>query len=69
VVVHGVVRDIAVLRTLPLGIEAPGTNPRRSARTGAGERGVPVTFGNATFGPGDAVHSDDDGVVVLPRTA
>jgi hypothetical protein len=48
-------------------IKALGSNPRKSTKTGAGERDVPVSFGNATFGPGDLVHSDDDGVVVLPR--
>jgi regulator of ribonuclease activity A len=67
VVIHGAVRDVAVLATLELGIKALGSNPRKSAKTGAGERDVPVSFGNATFGPGDLVHSDDDGVVVLPR--
>lgn len=67
VVIHGAVRDVAVLRTMALGIKALGSNPRKSTKTGAGERDVPVTFGNATFGPGDLVHSDDDGVVVLPQ--
>ncbi len=66
VVIHGAVRDVAVLRTLPLGIKALGSNPRKSAKTGAGERDVPVTFGGATFAPGDLVVGDDDGVVVLP---
>lgn len=65
--IHGAVRDVAVLRTPALGIKALGSNPRKSAKTGAGERDVPVSFGSATFGPGDLVHSDDDGVVVLPR--
>jgi regulator of ribonuclease activity A len=67
VVIHGAVRDVAVLRTMALGIKALGSNPRKSTKTGAGERDVPVTFGSATFGPGDLVHSDDDGIVVLPR--
>ncbi|QJW37736.1 ribonuclease E activity regulator RraA [Cellulosimicrobium protaetiae] len=66
VVIHGGVRDTAVLRTLPLGIKALGSNPRKSAKDGAGERDVPVTFGGATFMPGATVVSDDDGVVVLP---
>jgi regulator of ribonuclease activity A len=66
VVVNGAVRDSAVLAGIPLGIKALGTNPRKSSKTGAGERDVPVTFGGATFSPGDQVWSDDDGVVVLP---
>ncbi|MET8354238.1 MULTISPECIES: ribonuclease E activity regulator RraA [unclassified Micromonospora] len=66
VVINGAVRDVAALRALPIGIKALGTNPRKSAKTGAGERDVPVAFGNCTFDPGAAVHSDDDGIVVLP---
>ncbi len=69
VVIHGAVRDVAVLRTLPLGVKALGSNPRKSAKTGAGDRDVPVTFGGATFAPGDLVVGDDDGVVVLRRDA
>ncbi len=69
VVIHGAVRDVAVLSTIDLGIKALGSNPRKSTKTGAGERDVPVTFGSATFSPGDQVWSDDDGVVVLRRAA
>jgi regulator of ribonuclease activity A len=66
VVIHGAVRDVAVLGTLDLGIKALGANPRKSAKTGAGERDVVVTFGGTTFTPGARLVSDDDGVVVLP---
>lgn len=65
VVIHGAVRDVATLRTIDLGIKALGSNPRKSTRTGAGERDVPVTFGGCEFRPGATLHSDDDGVVVL----
>ncbi|MFJ6195884.1 ribonuclease E activity regulator RraA [Micromonospora sp. NPDC092111] len=65
VVINGAVRDVAALRTLPIGIKALGSNPRKSAKTGAGERDVEVTFGNCVFTPGATVCCDDDGVVVL----
>ncbi|MCV7191763.1 ribonuclease E activity regulator RraA [Mycolicibacterium brumae] len=64
-IVHGAVRDAATLRTLDIGIKALGTNPRKSTKTGAGERDVPVSFGGVTFTPGDIAHSDDDGIVVI----
>jgi regulator of ribonuclease activity A len=66
VVINGAVRDVAALRTMELGIKALGSNPRKSAKHGAGERDVAVTFGGATFSPGSWLVSDDDGVVVLP---
>jgi regulator of ribonuclease activity A len=66
-VLHGAVRDSGALSGLGLGIKALGTNPRTSAKTGAGALDVPVTFGGVTFHPGDILHADDDGVVLLPR--
>jgi regulator of ribonuclease activity A len=67
--VHGAVRDSAALSGLDLGIKALGTNPRRSAKAGAGAVDVPVTFGGVTFYPGDILHADDDGIVLLPQSA
>jgi regulator of ribonuclease activity A len=64
-IVHGAVRDASTLRTLDIGIKALGTNPRKSTKTGAGERDVPVTFGGVTFVPGEIAYSDDDGIVVV----
>lgn len=63
VVINGAVRDVAALRRLDLGIKALGSNPRKSAKTGAGERDVPVTFGGVTFRPGAALFRDD-GILV-----
>ncbi len=65
-VIHGAVRDVNVLRTLDIGLKALGSNPRKSAKTGAGERDVVVEFGGVRFAPGAELHSDDDGIVVLP---
>ncbi|MCK1795875.1 ribonuclease E activity regulator RraA [Streptomyces sp. XM4193] len=65
VVINGAVRDTAILATLDLGVKALGSNPRKSSKTGEGERDVPVTFGGTTFTPGAHLHSDSDGVVVL----
>lgn len=60
------VRDTAELATLGLGILALGTNPKPSSKTGAGEVDVPVSFGGCTFAPGETLHADGDGIVVLP---
>jgi regulator of ribonuclease activity A len=66
VIINGAVRDVAQLGAADLGILALGANPRRSAKTGKGAVGEPVTFGGVTFSPGDLVYADEDGVVVLP---
>lgn len=64
-ILHGAVRDAATLRTLDIGIKALGTNPRKSSKTGAGERDVVVSFGGVDFAPGEMVFSDEDGIVVV----
>ena len=64
-IVNGAVRDAAALRGINIGIKALGTNPRKSAKTGAGERDVEVALGGVTFVPGDTAYSDDDGIVVI----
>lgn len=64
VVINGAVRDVAALRTLPLGIRAAGSNPRRSGKAGAGEVDVEVSFGGVTFVPGEDLVADEDGIVV-----
>ncbi|MFF0156885.1 ribonuclease E activity regulator RraA [Streptomyces sp. NPDC005263] len=68
VVVYGAVRDSAVLAGMDIGVQALGTNPRKSGKAGAGAVDEPVSFGGVTFTTGDILHADDDGVVLLPRT-
>jgi regulator of ribonuclease activity A len=64
-VVNGAVRDVEALGGLDLGIKALGSNPRKSAKLGAGEVDVAVRFGGTVFRPGDHLYSDEDGVVVV----
>ena len=68
VVINGCVRDVAALRELPVGILALGSNPKPSRKGGDGETGTAVSFGECTFRPGDELHADEDGVLVLPAT-
>jgi len=68
-IVHGAVRDSSVLRDIDLGIKALGTNPRKSTKTGAGERDITVSFGGVEFVPGDIAYCDDDGIVVVAAAA
>jgi regulator of ribonuclease activity A len=64
-VINGAVRDAAALRGIDIGIQALGTNPRKSTKTGEGERGVEVTLGGVTFVPGETAYCDEDGIVVV----
>jgi regulator of ribonuclease activity A len=64
IVVNGAVRDVVALGGIDVGVKALGSNPRKSSKTGAGLRDVPVSFGGVTFAPGDHLYSDADGILV-----
>jgi regulator of ribonuclease activity A len=67
VVINGAVRDVVALRDLDLGVKALGSNPRKSAKNGLGETGVPVAFGEAEIHPGMWLYGDEDGIVLATR--
>lgn len=67
IVIYGAVRDTCALAQLSIGIKALGSNPWRSAKRGAGELDVPVSFGDVDFHPGYWLYSDEDGIVVSPH--
>jgi regulator of ribonuclease activity A len=64
-IVFGAIRDSVAIDALDFHVKALGTNPRKSSKTGAGERDVVVEFGGVRFVPGWYLYSDADGVVVL----
>jgi regulator of ribonuclease activity A len=66
-VVYGCIRDAAEIASTPVGVKALHVVPRRSARAGAGERGVAVAFAGVTFAPGAWLYADRDGIVVADR--
>ncbi|QTI69742.1 ribonuclease E activity regulator RraA [Gordonia polyisoprenivorans] len=65
VIVNGAIRDAKTIGGMQIGVKALGTNPRKSTKTGAGERDVPIDLGGITFVPGDTLYSDDDGIVLV----
>ncbi len=69
VLINGAVRDAAVLADMRFGVQALGTNPRKSSKAGEGERDVAVELGGVRFTPGEHVVCDRDGVVVAADLA
>lgn len=64
IVVLGAVRDQHELEAIALGVQALGTNPRKSVKEGAGARDVALHVGGVVVRPGAHVWCDRDGVVV-----
>ena len=65
-ILHGPVRDGVAIDAMRIGIKALGTNPRKSTKTGAGSVDVEIEIGGVRIAPDQVVHSDEDGIVVLP---
>ena len=65
IVVYGCIRDSAVIKTIDVGVKALGTHPKKSIKRGLGERDVTVFFGGLRWQPGDRLHADADGIVLL----
>ncbi len=64
-VVNGAIRDSDEISSVPIGLKALTTSPRRSEKRGEGERDVPISFAGVTFGPGQPLYADPDGIVVV----
>ena len=64
-IVFGAVRDSVAIDGIAFHVKALGVNPRKSSKSGKGERDVVVEFGGVRFVPGWFLYSDADGVVVL----
>jgi regulator of ribonuclease activity A len=64
VVINGAIRDRLAIAGLPLGVKALGSNPRKSAKEGAGEVDVPLEIGGVTIRPGAMIWCDPDGILV-----
>ncbi|MGV8995386.1 MAG: ribonuclease E activity regulator RraA [Parvibaculaceae bacterium] len=64
VVVYGCIRDTLELSAEKVGVKALAAHPKRSARTGAGEKDIAVRFAGVTINPGDWLYADADGIII-----
>jgi regulator of RNase E activity RraA len=66
-VVDGAIRDVDGIDEVGLTTFARGAHPATGSNTGPGAINVTVQCGGVTVSPGDVVHADGSGVVVVPR--
>ena len=63
IIIHGCIRDSALIAKMDIGVMALNTNPRKSVKKGQGERDVTLNMADISINPGDFVYADQDGVV------
>ena len=64
IVINGYVRDTKITETIPVGLLAIGTCPRKSFEENEAKIGVDLNFGGVIFKEGDYLYADEDGVIV-----
>ena len=67
IIVNGYVRDIALIRDIPVALYALGTCSRKYIPATKGEQDVSLVFGGVEFNSGDYLYADTDGVIVTAR--
>lgn len=68
VIVYGCIRDVEVIATLPLGVQAIAANPLKTDKRNEGQRDITVQFGGVEFVPGQYVYADNNGVIVAGQS-
>ncbi len=64
IVIHGCIRDSAILNQLPIGICALHTHPLKSHKKDPGDRDLLVTFAGVNFKQNHFLYADADGIIV-----
>lgn len=63
-VIHGAVRDVEILETLPIGVLALAPIPVKTEKRGLGDVGVEIGFAGLRIAPGHHVYVDANGLGV-----
>ena len=67
IIVNGYVRDIEVLKNVPIGILAKGSVPRKTIKRGLGDRSADLLFDSVSISSGNWVYADLNGWVVSDK--
>ncbi|GAB6070616.1 putative 4-hydroxy-4-methyl-2-oxoglutarate aldolase [Thiomicrorhabdus hydrogeniphila] len=66
IVVNGYIRDIAIIKTLPLAVWALGSCPMKGKMNSKAEQSVALKFHGLDIQPGMFAYADEDGILITP---
>ena len=64
IVVYGCIRDAEPISTIPIGVKALATNPRKSVKRNEGQRDLQLRFAEISIEPGDWLYADTNRIIV-----
>ncbi|AFU97852.1 ribonuclease E activity regulator RraA [Simiduia agarivorans] len=64
-VINGCVRDVEILKTLPLGVRALHACPVKTEKLDRGETNVTIAFAGVEFKSGQYLYADQSGILIL----
>jgi regulator of ribonuclease activity A len=67
IIVDGFVRDIEVLKTIPIGIYAKGSIPKKTNKNGLGTLGADIFVGGVMIRSGNWIYIDSNGWVIVKK--
>ena len=65
IVVNGYVRDTHITKSIPVGLWAIGTCPRKSFENNPFKYGTDLNFAAVKFSDGDYLFADEDGIIIV----
>ena len=66
IVVNGMVRDVEILRSIPLAIYARGSCPKKSNKNNAGNINVDICIDGVDIKPAFWAYGDENGILISP---
>jgi len=66
-IINGCMRDIDVIGTLDLGVQALNIHPRKTKKKGLGDLNIAITFAGVTIKEGMFIYADNNGVILSKK--
>ncbi|ABI72056.1 putative 4-hydroxy-4-methyl-2-oxoglutarate aldolase [Shewanella frigidimarina] len=64
IIINGCIRDAGTINTMPIGVQALGTNPIKTDKKDVGEVNVTIEIAGISISPGMMIYADLNGVAV-----
>lgn len=68
IVIYGYIRDVEEIETMPVGVVALGTIPRKTEKRGVGQVNIPLQMAGLTIKPGHFIYVDGSGVIASEQS-